>query len=176
MFNNTDFTLDNLFHNSHIGCVIVFNCIIFRICTYFIHRIIKQISLTRSNFFYCPICSANIIVGSERAALVCCVLSNKIITFKQAIYCTAEFSVALCVTFFVVLLCDGYSEFFEYIVEVVICYFIPFNSCYLIIRNDITNSCVYFFNRITRTDKDFVKMSHTCVIGYSIFINGNTRQ
>ena len=65
MFNNTDFTLDNLFHNCHIGSVIVFDCIIFRVCTYFIHRIVKQISLTRSNFLYRPIFSANIIVGSE---------------------------------------------------------------------------------------------------------------
>ena len=176
MFDNTDFAFNDLFHNGHIGSVIVFDCIIFRVCIYLIYHIIKQISFTRSNFFYRPIIATNIIVGSERAFLVCCVLSNKVITFKQTIYGTAEFSVTLCVSFFVVLFCNGYSEFFEYIVETVICNFIPFNSCCLVIRNDITNSCVYFFNRITPTDKDIIKMSHTGVIGYCIFINSNTRQ
>ena len=115
MFNNADFAFNNLLHNGHIGSVIIFDCIIFRVCTYLIHRIIEQISLTWTDFSNSPICSAYEIVCCKRAVTVGCILSNRVITFEQTIYCTAKFSVTLCVTFFIVLFCYGYSELFEYI-------------------------------------------------------------
>ena len=167
MLDNTDFAFNDLFHNGHIGCCVIFDCIIFRVCTYLIHRVIKQISLTRSNFLYRPICSANIIVGSKRTVLICCVLSNKLIAFEQTIYGTAEFCIALCITFFVVLLCYGYSEFFEYIGKLNGCSLSANNSNRFCILRYIFAICIFAYLIITR--RKIINLNFAVCIGGYIF-------
>ena len=175
MFDDSDIAFHNLL--CHVIChKIVFNRKEFWLCTHLVDCLIKEITLARCDFSDCPIDVADIFLCCELPLAVCHILIHKCVAFINSVNSTGEFCVALSSAFFSVTLCYCNAELFKNIGKVSICNLVPFNRCSLLFRNDITDFCVHFFERIwcASADKHIFECCYTIFVSNRIFINSNT--
>ena len=174
MLNISDIALDNpLVHI--VCCLIVFNGVVLCFCTDRINGRIKQISLARCKFFYCPIVPANILLAHKLTVFVGVVFVNELIALENAVLSPCKRSIALFVSGFGVALGYGHGKLFERVRKITACNLIPLDRCVLLFGNNITDCGIHFFNgiRLSAGDKDTFKGCHTVCIGYGILVNGN---
>ena len=174
VFDDSDISFHNLFGNI-VRNKVVFNRKELWFCTYLVYCLIKKIALGRCDFSYCPIAVADIFFCCELSVAVGHILIHKCFAFVDTVNCTGEFCIALSSSFFSVALCNGNAELFKNIGKVSVCNLIPFNRCSLLFRNNITDCCIHFFERIwcASADKYIFECCNTIFVSNRIFINGN---
>ena len=183
---NLCFSIISVFNDSHIafdyllgyiiGSKVVFHLIKFRVCTYFMDSLIKQIALWRCNFSDCPVGITNIFFGSELTVFISNIFIYKCFALIDTVNCSRKFGIALCFAFLSVALCYCYSKFLQNVIEVSCGYFFPLHWCSLIFRHNITDSRVYFFKGIwfRTTDKHIFESCHTVIVRNCILVNSIT--
>ena len=172
MFNDSHIAFDYLL-GYIIGSKVVFHLIKFRVCTYLVNGLIKEIAFTRCNFTDCPVGITNIFFGSELTIFISNILIYKRFSLIDTVNCSRKFGIALCFAFLSIALGYCYSKFLQNVIEVSCGYFFPLHWCSLIFRYNITDSCVHFFKSIwfRTTDKHIFESCHTVFVCNCILVN-----
>ena len=177
MLDDGDIALNDLL--IHIICGrVVLNGIKFWLCPYMVDGFIKQIALGRADFTDAPIVTADIILGRELSVFIGGVGVNQFLALVDAINRTCQSSVALRISCFHIGFRHGYIEFLEDVGKAPFCNLIPLNRGGLAFRNDIADCRVHFLHHIrgVAADKDIFKLCQSILIGYGVFIHGQTAE
>ena len=138
--------------------------------------LIQQIPFGRGNLPDCPVIPAHIIFRGKTAVAVCGIGVDQCIPVINPVHCACQRSVSLRDSCLPVCLCGRYPEFFQYVMDGGIGYFVPVDSHVLGRRNHIAVCCLHFLQRIGRIagDQNIRKCSNTCAVRNRIFIHRDT--
>ena len=175
MLNQSDIALDNLLGHIVSGGI-VFYGVVFGLRADMVCGFVKQITLAGTDFTHRPIITADIIFCGELTVCVGGISVNKLLALVNAVNRTAKRCVTLCCACFFIALGDGDIPFFQNVGKTLVCDLVPFNRCRLIIRNNITDCGIDFFQNIACSDQHITEICLARTVGYGVFVHRKPRK
>ena len=175
MLDNSNISLDNLLGNIICGSI-VFHGVKLGFCTYLVDCAVNEIPLGWADFSDSPIIAAHIILRCKLTIFICGVGVNKLLALIDAVNRTCKSAIALRRACFHIGFCHGHIEFFKNVGKTAACDLVPFDRGGLAFGNDIADCRIHFLHHIrgVAADKDIFKLRQSVLIGYGVFIHGQT--